>query len=107
MKTYLIAHDLTRPNLTDDYARLFKVIRSFGTFWHQLDDAWIVKADVNANTILEKLKPHLAPDDELLVVELSGRGSWHGFDANGSSWLKSNLSERIPNVVSERRIDDD
>ena len=90
MATYLIGYDLNRPG--QDYTTLFAAIKSLsGTWWHHLDSTWIIVHQGPATLIRDTLKPHLDPNDELLVVQLSGVGAWAGFNAQGSEWLLQHL----------------
>lgn len=92
MKIYLIGYDLNRPRGEDDYKDLIEKIKeSFPTWWHHLDSTWLVKTDMTAVQIRDKLKPYLDKGDELLVARLSGEAAWTGFNDKGSKWLKDNL----------------
>lgn len=90
MASYLISYDLNRPG--QDYGSLFAAIKRLsGTWWHNLDSTWIVKHDGPATSIRDALVPYLDPNDELLVVMLTGQGAWQGFAEEGSKWLRDNL----------------
>ena len=90
MKTYLVGYDLNKPG--QDYPDLFKAIKAIGVWWHDLDSTWIIKTDLNAEDIRDKLKPPVIdPNDHLLVVRLQGNwASWHTQEAN--KWLHDNVS---------------
>lgn len=89
MKSYMIAYDLNRAK---NYPDLIEAIKeNFGTFWHHLDSAWIVKTDLSASQICDILSPHIDSDDELLVVGLQREAAWVGFNEKGSQWLQSHL----------------
>ena len=90
MSTFLIGYDLNKPE--QDYPELINAIEtSFGKWWHYLDSTWLIKSDLSATDIRDKLKPHIDSDDELLVVRLSGEGAWAGFSSEASDWLQENL----------------
>ncbi len=91
MKTYLISYDLNQPRKETDYPQLIAAIKQLGTWWHCLDSTWIVKSNLSAAQIRDALKPHLDNGDELLVASLTGESAWFGFDAQCSSWLKTNI----------------
>jgi hypothetical protein len=90
MKTYLIGYDLNKPG--KDYDKLIEAIKGYGTWWHHLDSTWIIKTNNSAVEIRDYLWKFMDNSDELLVVRLSGEGAWGGFNAEGSKWLKNNLT---------------
>lgn len=73
MSSYLISYDLNKSG--KNYETLIAEIKKFGTWWHHLDSTWIVKSDLTAVQIRDKLSPLIDSDDELLVVHLSGVGA--------------------------------
>lgn len=90
MKSILIGYDLNKAG--QDYTGLIdKIEKTFNIWWHHLDSTWIVKTDLTCVQIRDILAPFVDSNDELLVVELSGVGAWHGFNEKGSKWLKDNL----------------
>lgn len=89
MKSYLIGYDLNKSG--QDYQTLIVEIKKVGTWWHCLDSTWIVKSDLTAAQIRDKLKSYIDTNDELLVVRLSGEGAWTGFSKECSDWLLKNL----------------
>lgn len=90
MKTYLISYDLNSPG--QDYESLFSAIRELGsTWWHNLDSTWIIRYDGSAAQIRDALSPLLDPNDELIVVGLTGEGAWKGLTEKGANWLLKNL----------------
>lgn len=90
MRTYLIGYDLNKPG--QNYDKLIEAIKGYGTWWHHLDSTWIIKTNNSAVEIRDLLGKHMDTSDELLVVRLSGEGAWQGFNAEGSKWLKDNLT---------------
>jgi hypothetical protein len=92
MKTYLVGYDLNKPG--KDYATLIKTLKeSFDNWWHHLDSTWIIKTDLSATEIRNKLQPPIIDStDELLVVRVTGEWASWGFDEDGVSWLKNNMS---------------
>ena len=89
MASYLIGYDLNKPE--QDYKELLDAIKSFTNWWHCLDSTWIVKTDLTAVQIRDKLSPHIDKNDELLVAKLSGEAAWVGFNDECSKWLSNNL----------------
>lgn len=89
MKSYVIGYDLNRPG--QNYSSLYEAIKGLANWWHHLDSTWIVKSNLTAAQIRDRLIPYIDSTDELLVAGLTGEGAWRGFDERGSSWLKNNL----------------
>lgn len=92
MATHLIGYDI-HPSRGETYESLFEGIKALGAWWHHLDSTWLVVCNLTAAQIRDRLKAYLpASDDQLLVLTVSGdAGAWHGFNTDGSQWLKSNL----------------
>lgn len=94
MATYLIMYDLNKEGAAYSAANkklTDRIKELFGTYWHHLDSTWIVVTDWNHKQIRDDLKGHMDDDDELLVVESSSVGAWHGFSDKASKWLKDHL----------------
>lgn len=94
MATYLIGYDLNKEG--EQYsvanARLRREIKaSFGTWWAHLDSTFIVKSDLSAVAIRDRLREVIDRDDELLVACLSGEAAWAGFGDRASTWLKTHI----------------
>lgn len=86
MATLMIAYDLNRGG---DYHALIERIKTLGAWWHNLDSLWLVKTGKSASEVRDLLKAHLDANDELLVIDVSGRArAWKGFSESGSKWLK-------------------
>ncbi|MBW8762948.1 MAG: hypothetical protein JF592_10230 [Microbacterium sp.] len=85
MATHLIGYDLNKEKSYDD---LIEAIKGLGSWWHHLDSTWIVRSTLTAKEVRDHLRPHLDADDELLVVDVTGRArAWRGFNKRGSDWL--------------------
>ena len=90
MAQYLIAYDLKRPE--HEYVGLFDAIRATGsTHWHYMDSTWIVVSTQSALQITKALWTHMNKSDKLLVIEVTDKAAWAGFNEKSSDWLKSNL----------------
>ncbi|MFC0320236.1 SinR family protein [Olivibacter oleidegradans] len=89
IKSYLIGYDLNKSG--QDYETLIAEIKKLGIWWHCLDSTWIVKSSSTAKNIRDHLKMFIDGNDEVLVVCLTGEGSWVGFSDECSNWLKNNL----------------
>lgn len=93
MKTFLIGYDLNKSG--QDYADLIKEIKALANgYWHHLDSTWLIRvADTQTvAAVRDVLKKHIDGNDELLVIDVTGRSAaWTGFDESGSKWLKDYL----------------
>lgn len=86
MATVLIGYDL---NNQKNYPDLIEEIKQLGSaWWHHLDSTWLVVTTKTPMQVRDTLKVHLDPDDELLVIDVTGAGrAWRGFNDKGSKWL--------------------
>lgn len=89
MRTVLIGYDLKAPG--KDYEGLLAIIKVQGSaWWHHLDSTWLIRTEKTPAQIRDALREHLDRNDELLVVDVSGRSrAWHGFNERGASWLRN------------------
>lgn len=90
MATLLVGYDLNRPG--QDYERLIAALKGEGTWWHHLDSTWLVETDKTAVELRNLLRGFIDDDDELLVIDVSGR-NWagSGFADRAYAWLKKNM----------------
>lgn len=87
MSTKLIAYDLNAPG--QNYDDLIAAIKGLGAWWHHLDSTWLVRSDLTARDIRDRLSKSLDSGDELLVVDVTDDSrAWRGFNAGASKWLK-------------------
>lgn len=91
MKTYLIGYDLIKTG--QDYNSLIEEIKKFGTWCHGLDSTWIVKTNLEASQIYDRLYLKIDNNDKLIVIRLKREAAWIGFNKQCSDWLKENLSD--------------
>lgn len=91
MKTYLIGYDLIK--MGQDYDSLIEEIKKFGTWWHGLNSTWIVKTNLDASQIRDRLSLKIDNNDKLIVIRLRREAAWIGFNKQCSDWLKENLSD--------------
>ena len=92
MKTYLIGYDLNKSD--KDYNSLIEKIKTYGTWWHNLDSTWIIKTNQSATQIKNTLAPLIDNNDELLVMHLSGEFDSAGFKQKETEWLQ----QQMPNT---------
>ena len=90
MRAFLIALNLTGS--PEEYERLTELLIEFGTWWHHIDNVFIIRTDLAALHIADRLRGVLRDEDQVLVVDISGQ-SWaaSGFPDDGSAWLRENL----------------
>lgn len=90
MRTYLITYDLNKPG--QNYSKLFEAIKELGAWANYLSSTWIVKTNLSATQIRDRLNPPVIDqNDGLLVVRLQGDwASWLTADAN--EWLQNNIT---------------
>jgi len=88
MKTYLIGYDLNAPG--KKYVNLHKKIRSLGSWWHRLGSTWLVACELTPAKIRDALKPFLDSNDELLVVRVTKKAVWLGFERD-RNWLQAHI----------------
>lgn len=89
MKVYIIGYDLNKAG--QDYESLYEQIKKLGMWWHYLDSTWIVKCEMTAVEIRDRLSSYMDKNDLLFVARLSGEAAWFGFNEKGSDWLRNNL----------------
>jgi hypothetical protein len=87
---YVVGYDI-HPKAGETYGELVKALESLGTYWHCLDSTWMIKTDLSASQVRDKLWAHMRADDQLLVVTYSRPAAWSGFSGECQSWLKNNL----------------
>ncbi|MET3524799.1 hypothetical protein [Mesorhizobium abyssinicae] len=89
-----IDYDLNREGANyskKDAALRDHIKEKYPTYWAHLDSTFIVVTDLTAKQVRDDLLPFVDDNDELLVAKLTGEGAWHGFNENGSNWLKKHL----------------
>jgi len=90
MNTLMIGYDLNKAG--KDYAELIAAIKTMPLWWHHLDSTWLVRTDLSAADLRDKLGSHIDGDDELLVINVTGdAAAWQGFNDAASKWLRSYL----------------
>lgn len=89
MNKILFTYDLNKEVSAAKRAQLREAITStFPTHWSRLTTTWIVETSLTAAQVREWVAQHLDANDELFVVDITGKAAaWQGIDAKGSSWL--------------------
>lgn len=92
-KMHLVAYDL--PDPSDKYVDLFEELRDFENWWHFIDGVWLLYTDESADSIYDKLEPHIDKKVNLLVIDV-GDDSQGLLPKKAWKWIKKyekNLSE--------------
>ncbi len=89
MRSYLVSYVLN--NSGKKYEDLLSAIQRFPQSWRHHEALWLVKTDWTARQVRDYLKPWLDSSDQLLVVELTGEGSWSGLNDEAITWLSEYL----------------
>ena len=90
MATYMIGYDLVKKE-EHDYTNLIAEIEKFSPRWHCLDSTWIIKTNLTAVQVRDRLWAHMHSDDRLLVATISDPAASKGFSKECAEWLDSNL----------------
>jgi len=89
MKSYLITYDLMKQG--QNYEELYKEIKAIGSWCHILESNWVIKTDLTAVQVRDRITPHIDKNDKVFVAHLSGEAAWIRLDTERSDWLKANL----------------
>lgn len=75
--TYLVSYDLNRPG--QNYDDLYEAIKnaSTGVWCKPLSSVYIIKSNLKAETIYNRLKPCLDSNDCILVIEVTKESCWY------------------------------
>ena len=82
----LICYSLSRPELHQ--VGLAHMISSLGRWWHPFESVWLVSTGYRANEVRDILASQIDPNDQLLVLDITGR-PWTtaGFYPQADEWL--------------------
>jgi hypothetical protein len=92
MKTHLISYDLGVPETSEDYKKLIKYIKSYGTWAKPLYSVWFVKSDKTCSQIRDEIKEATDANDKILVIEVT-EADWatSRVDKEVTDWMQKNL----------------
>ena len=88
---YLITYDLNKSG--KDYQGVYDAIKaaSDGVWCHYWDSSWLIRSTYSsANSVFEKIKPHLDSNDKCLVIEVKH---------NTQGWLTQEEWDYINNNI--------
>ncbi|TAU15498.1 hypothetical protein ELH33_01080 [Rhizobium ruizarguesonis] len=66
---YAVNYDLKRPG--QNYEALHEAIMSCGDWWHYLGSTWLVHTQIDAQSIWDRLSPHIDANDFVLVIGMT------------------------------------
>lgn len=89
MACFMIGCHLGSPG--NDYIALTDAIERIGKSFACTSNTWIVASELGASEIRDELRPHLGPNDGLLVAELSGKVAWRASNDTLSHGLRAIL----------------
>lgn len=93
MNKLLFTYDLNKDSPSNKWTRIRDAItETFPTHWRRLTTTWIVETPSSPSQVRDWLLQYLDANDELLVVDISGKeAAWSGIDNEGSAWLSKVL----------------
>jgi len=71
----LVSYDLHGQR---DYASFYATLGEQGSWWHYLSSTWLLSTDRSPEEIADALRPHLDPNDSILVTEMARGGRYAG-----------------------------
>ena len=85
---YVISYDLQAPNDgPEDYERVIETIKTNFTWCHLQKSVWLVRSDLSASEIRDKIISSLRDGDELFVGRLEGNWASWGLGDRRNTWL--------------------
>jgi len=94
MNTWLIGYDLkVTGHNPQKYFDLKESIQALSTdHMHSLGSTWLIKSELTATQIRDRLAIHFGPGDELLIAVVSAPAAWLGFSESSSRWLREHIA---------------
>jgi hypothetical protein len=89
MTTFMVGYDLGKP--AANYSGLIEHLKSYGTYWHNLDSTWFIVTSNTAAEVRDGAAKFLDSSDKLVVVTVGRPGAWQGITADASDWLLAQL----------------
>ncbi len=89
MRNYLVTWYYTRPKGDPECLELLKALETI-TVWHILDPICcvaLVRWDLSAHALGEKIMGYLHRQDQLLVMEISDNNAWYGLKSEETATL--------------------
>lgn len=90
-KAYIISYHIKSD--PTNYLPLFEHIKNNYSWWHYLDNTWIIISKDTAKVIYDKLSPFLDADINILIFELGkDRQGW--LPKKAWNWIKENVGDK-------------
>jgi len=91
MNTYLISYDLLKPETSQEYTKLFHLLRSFPGWAKVLRSVWLIQTHLSSNEVMDMIIKVTDSNDKILVIEV--KNNWYILNASKevSDWMKRNL----------------
>ena len=84
MSMHLITYDVNRPG--QNYTLLYQAIKSYGTYWRCMQNAWVIRTSNSAVQVRDHLGKYIDANEKLFITKVT-EAAWSGFDNEGSNWL--------------------
>lgn len=92
MKTFIISYDLSKPETSQEYLSLINMIKSVSNWAKPLESLWLIKSDLQALQIAERIKSVIDPNDKCLVIEVKEDWAVYGVSQTVINWLRSQVA---------------
>lgn len=90
MSVHLVSYDLRTPG--KDYTRLHDHLKSYGTWAKPLESFWLIKTDLSAQELRDKVVGYMDANDKVFVVSVGAReAAWKNLPQDVVSWIQKNL----------------
>jgi hypothetical protein len=88
MAVYVISYQLRSTRL--DYRGLIEEMERCPSWWHYLDDSWLVNTEENATQLYNRLAPYLEGGDSILIVQ-AGKDIQGWLPDDAWKWIEREL----------------
>ena len=84
-KMFLITFDF--KGSADKYSKVFETLKSFGTWWHYMENTWLVMSEKAPSEMNDLMRPHYDKDINVLIIEVGkNRSGW--LPQKAWDWIK-------------------
>jgi hypothetical protein len=88
---YFISLGLQAPE--SDYPNLRNALEALGPWSNRMPNLWMVESRLSSRKIRDLLKPHLRPNDRLMVAQIT------------RNWAGTGMGDGFPEWMSRRTFD--
>lgn len=87
MNFYLITYN--KNSVLKNYKPLYNAIKTSSiSWWHHLDNTWIISTNLNAQDLFNHLAAHINNDDKLLIIQVFQNSDFSGWLTEDAwNWL--------------------